>query len=223
MINCVSDSSNLPAFNSNISQSDSVLSVLPLTHGQMSNLSVRSKMLLALLNPLLDCEQLHALKLTKSDANILISLLSQALEDSYHLAQDSTLLTLLRVMIWFTQEYSKPLGKKACSEYENKLNSVTDELKSNLQLLVKEGILLALKPVLKLNGQEELQAAAARVIWNLAHNAEVKSLILNDSDNIGVLQDLHTLPLPKLSMATHCALWILGLQTNGMYRMCNFV
>lgn len=94
------------------------------------------------------------------------------------------------------------------------MNSVAHELKTNLQLLMEEDILLVLKPVLSLKGEEQLQAAATRIIWNFAHDTKVKLLLLNDADIIGVL---YTLPLPELNMATHCALWLLGLQTNGMF------
>lgn len=94
------------------------------------------------------------------------------------------------------------------------MNSVAHELKTNLQLLMEEDILLVLKPVLSLKGEEQLQAAATRIIWNFAHDTK---LLLNDADIIGVLQNIYTLPLPELNMATHCALWLLGLQTNGMF------
>lgn len=209
----------MPGFNTGFNRSDTIVTVLPLTNGQQSNLALHSKMLLALLNPLLDCEQLRALKLTQSEASTLVSLLNQAVEDPYHLAQDSTLLSLLKAVIWFTHEYNRQddIIGKTCSEFESKLGSVAHELKLNLQLLVDEGILSALKPVLKLNGQEELQASAARLFWNLAHNTSVKKQILNDTDIVGALQDIHILPSPKLNVASHCALWLFGSLTDGTY------
>lgn len=218
MINFVSDSdsSNLPAFNSNLSQSDAIVTVLPLTHGEHSNLALHSKILLALFNSLLDCDQLRALRLTRNEASKFVSLLHQAcVEDPYHLAQDYTLLTLLRALIWFTHEYSSQ-DKTLISNYEKKLKSVSDDLKSNPQLLIEAGILSALKPVLKLKGQEDLQATAVRLLWSLAHDASVKKQILKDSDSLETIQDIYTCSSPKLNMVSHCTLCILGLQTKGM-------
>ena len=192
---------------------------MPLTHGHDSKLALHSKMLLALLNPLLDCEQLHALKFVKSEASEFVSLLNQAVEDPCHLAQDFSLLSLLRVGIWITHEYNRKneaLAKESCSKYENKLNSVSHELKSNLKLLVEEGILSVLKSVLKLSSQEQLQATAARFIWSLSHDASVKAQILEDAEIIGALQNFHTLSSLELKLASHCALWLLEILTDGM-------
>ena len=104
-------------------------------------------------------------------------------------------------------------GKKKISEYEIKLNSVTHELKSNLQLLVNEGFVLALNSVLNLKGQEELQATAARLVWNLAHDAHVKKT-LDDTDIVRALQVIHT--SPSFQMASHSALKLLGVLPEGM-------
>lgn len=95
------------------------------------------------------------------------------------------------------------------------MDTVTHELKPNLQLLVDEGVLSALKCVLKLNGQEDLQATAARLLWSLAHDAGVKMEILKDADITGALQSFHSLPSLKLNEASHCALWLLEIQTEG--------
>jgi hypothetical protein len=218
-INLASDLSNLPGFNSGYSQSNIITLVLPLTHGQHSNIALHSKIFLALINPLLNCEQLHALKLsTKSEASMLVSLLNQAVGDPYHLAQDFTLQSVLMAMIWFTHEYSRPErtpSKKKCSEYEMKLNSVSCELKSNLHLLVDEGVLPAIGAVLKLNGQEKLKATAARLLWSLAHEASVKTQILNDAAMVETLQGFRK--FPSLQVASHCALELLGIQTEGMF------
>lgn len=190
---------------------------MPLTHGQSPSLALHSKMLLALMNPLLDCEQLHALKITRSEANELVSLMNEAVEDQCHLAQDTTLLSLLRVTIWITHEYSRKnetLDK--CSEYQNKLNTVSHELKSNNKVLAEEGILSVIKSVLKLSLQEELQETSARLLWSLSHEAIVKTQILNDTEIVGALQDIYTLPSIKLKVASHCALWLLGIPLDGM-------
>ena len=173
-------------------------------------------MLLALLNSLLNCEQLRVLKLTKSEAGTLVSMLNLAVQDPYHLAQGSTLLTVLRAMIWFTHEYrpSKIPDKKEISEHEIKLNYVTHELKSNLQLLVNEGVVLALNSVLNIKGQEELQATAARLVWSLAHDAHVKKTS-DDTDIVRALQDVHT--FPSFQMASHSALKLIGFLPEGMF------
>lgn len=196
------------------------MTVLPLTHGEHSDIAYCSKILLALLNPLLDCEQLRALKLTSKEANTIVSLLSQVAKTSCYIVQDFTLSTILRAMIWFTHEYSrkdKLVDMEKCSEYESKLNSVSCELKSNIALLMEEGVLSALKPVLKLDGQEELQAAATRILWCLAHDSSVQSQILKDIDIVGALQIFHTSSSsPKLYAASHSVLWLLGLLSNGM-------
>jgi len=217
LINSASNPSNLPAFNSNLSQSDAILLVLSLTHGEVANLALHSKMLLALLNPLLDCEQLRALRLTKNEANDCVSLLRRALEDPYHVAEDFSLLTILRAVVWFTHEHyrqDKSLGKEECSNYESNLVSVSQELRCNIELLVGEDMLSVVKAVLKLDGKEELQAMAARLLWCLAHDPAVKEQILSDSEIVEALQDVEKYSLSK---ASYCALWILGLQTDGMY------
>lgn len=219
LINCASDPSNLPAFNSIFSQSDAILSLLPLTHGETPDLALHSKMLLALLNPLLDCEQLRALKLTRDEAGTCVSLLRKAVEHPYHLAEDFSLLTVLRALVWFTHEFSrqdKSSGKKPCSAYESKLVSVLQELRCNIELLVKEDVLSVVKAVLKLSGEEELLATAARLLWCLAHDTAAKAQILSDNEIVQALQEIekhHS--SPKLKLASHCALWLLGLQADG--------
>lgn len=222
LINCASVSSNLPAFNSTLSQSDVIVSVLPLTHGQHSNLALCSKILLALINPLLDCEQLRALKLTSDEADMCVSLLNKAVVDSHHLSQECSLLTFLRATIWFVHEYSrkdKTLNTETCSDYEKKMDTVSHELESNAHLLVEKGLLSILKAVFQLNGKEELQAAAARLTWCLAHNDLIRTQILKNKDIVGALQSGQTHLSPKLSMASFCALWLLGVEANGM-KLC---
>ena len=145
-----------------------------------------------------------------------VSLLSAAVQHPHHLVEDYTLLTFLRALIWFTHEYNrqdKTQKKKKCSDFEDKLTSVSQELKCNIQLLVEEGMLSAFKSVLSLNGEDELQATAARLLWSLSHETTVQTQIqLNHPDIVEVLQDIHThSSLPNLNMASHCALWILGL------------
>ena len=177
-------------------------------------------MLLALLNPLLDCEQLRALKLTKKEASTCVSLLRKAVEDPYHLVEDFSLLTILRSLVWFVHEYhrqDKDLSKKkACSEYESKLVSISQELRSNIELLVEEGVLSAVKVVLKLDGKEEFRAVAAKLLWCLAHNTIVKAQILSDADLVGILKEIEKCSSTELNMASNCLLWLLDLQHHGM-------
>ena len=196
------------------------MSVLPLTHGQDSNLALCCKFLLALLSPLLDCEQLNALKLTRDEAKMCMSLLNEATVDPRHVSQDCSLLTLLRAMIWFVHEYSrksKALDVKNCSEYEKKMGAVSHELESNTHLLVEEGFLSLLKSVLKLRNEEELQATAARLAWCLAHNMSIRTKMLDDAELIQILKDAQNDESPQLSMASFCVLWLLGVQANGMF------
>ena len=176
-------------------------------------------MLLALLNPLLDCEQLLALKLTRDEANTCVSLLRKAIEDPQQMAEDFSLLTILRAIIWFIHEYhrqDKSLKKNACSEYESKLVSVSQELRCNIELLVGEDVFPCVKVLLNLSGKEELQATAARLLWCLAHDAAVKMQILTDNEILGALKDAENQSSPKLKMASHCVLSLLGLQADGM-------
>lgn len=208
----------MPAFNTTFNQSDVIVTVLPLTHGQHSILACCSKMLLALLNPLLDHEQLRALKLTKEGANSFVALLNEAVVNPYHCAQDSSLLTILQGVMWFTHEYNRKgtaLDRKVCSEYQKKLDSASHELECNAHLLVEGGLLTVLKLVLKLDGQQELQSIAMRLIWCLSHDSSVTTKILNDVGIVRTLQDGQLHSSPELSIASHCALWLLGFQGSG--------
>lgn len=221
MINCAANSTNLPAFNSGFSKSDTIVSILPLTHGQQCDSALYSKMLLSLINPLLDCEQLKALKLCRKEANTCVSLLQQAFEDPFHMVQDFTLLTILNSVVWFTQEYSRKDIAPDKSEYESKMESVLQELESNIKLLVEEGVLPILKSVLKLLGQDDLQEAASRILFNLAHDSTVQAQILADIEMNGILQEIHMQCLSKLHKASYGALWLLGLQDDGMFKILN--
>lgn len=217
LINCASDSANLPAFNTTFSQSDVIVSVLPLTHGQQPVLAHCSKMLLALLSPLLDHEQLRALKLIRNEANSFISLLNEAIANPHHLAQDSSLLTILRCIIWFTHEHNRKgtnLDKKVYSEYQKVLDSVSLELEYNTQLLLEEGLLSVLKHVLKLDSQQELQSVAMRLIWCLSHDNSAKTTILKDADIVRAIQCVSS---PELSVTSYCTLYLLGFQSSGKF------
>ena len=218
LINLASTPTNLPAFNSTYSQSDIIVLVLPLTNGQHSNLALCSKLLLALLNPLLDCDQLYALKLIREEAKMLIPRLSEAILDPHHVSQECTLLTLLRAVVWFVHEYhrtDKTLDMKSCSEYEKTMIDVSQELESNACLLVEEGLLPVLKSALKLFNEEEIQVTATRLVWCLTHNKSIRAKILDDTEIVHILKDKQNALSPKLNMASFCSLWHLGVQTNG--------
>lgn len=174
-------------------------------------------MLLALLSPLLDHKQLHALKLTRNEAKSFISLLNEAVVNPYYIAQDLSLLTFLRCMIWFTHEYNRKgtsLDKKVCSDYQKALVSVSLELEYNIQLLVEEGLLSVIEHVLKLDSQQELQSIAMRLIWCLSHNNSTKTTILKDADIIRTLQCVSS---PELSVISHCTLYLLGFHSSGKF------
>lgn len=175
-------------------------------------------MLLALLNPLLDAEKLHALKLTREEAKSCVQFLSDAVSMSSHLADDLSLLTLLRVVIWFCHEYhrqEKKADKHGSSEYEKHLIIVSNELKSNAQILVEEGILLILKSVFSSSLPEDVKSAASRLLWCFAHDTAIKAQIIDDLDFVAALQDINSNPSNELSLSSHCALFLLNSQATG--------
>ena len=190
-----------------------------MTHGQHSNLAILSKMLLALLDPLLDCEQLSALRLTMNEAKHCVSLLSEAVAVPANYFQGSTLLTYLKVMVGFSQEYHRQDGKLLlgdCSEYEKKLVLVSDELKANAELFVKCGVLSVLSEILKLYVEIEVRALAIRLLWCLSHNPTVKIQISENGDILLALQCYNFSQSPNLHMAAHCALFLID-ETPGMF------
>ena len=226
LINCASDPSNLPAFNTCYDRSDAIISVLPLTHGQNSSIALSSKMFLSLLNPLLECEQLGTLKLSRTEATACVSLLNIAFVTPHHMVQGSTLLTLLKVMIRLTHEYHRKCVKtmdekkwkkwKRCSDYEQKLLSVSIELKSNIQLLVEGGILWVLERILNSSLRDEIKVTAIQLLWSLAHSGTAKPLILENLRIIKALEDVSNhVSSPEMIVASHCAIYLLGLQTEG--------
>ena len=191
-----------------------------MTHGQHSNLAVLSKMLLALLNPLLDCEQLCALKLAMNEAKHCVSLLSEAFAVPANHFQGSTLLTYLKVMVGFSQEYHRQDGGlllRDCSEYEKKLVLVSDELKANAETFVKCGVLSVLSEILKLHIEIEVRVLAVRLLWCLSHNPTVKIQMSKNGDILRALQCYNLSQSPKLHMASHCALFLIDHKTPGMF------
>lgn len=177
-------------------------------------------MLLALLNPLLDCDQLHALKLTRNDANTCISLLSDVVLVCDHPVQGHSLLTLLNILIWFSHQYHRQVlntSKRNCSEYEKKLDYVSNELRSNVQLLVEEGVIPVLSHVLKVSIHDEIRTSAARLLWCLAHSQTVKKQMLEYPTIIEAFQGLQANTIIELKLASHCALYLLDLQIKGVY------
>ena len=177
-------------------------------------------MLLALLNPLLDSEKLLALKLTRHEAKTCVQILSDAITAPYHLTQDTciSLLTVLRAMIFFSHEYhrqdKKDAEKHTTIEYEKNLSTVSSELRSNMQLFAEEGILPVLKSLLDSKLDEEVQVATLRLLWCLSHSPTVRTQIMENADIVAALQDKHA--SPELSVPSHCAIWLLGVQTKGM-------
>ena len=189
--------------------------MLPLTHGDVPDLALQSKMLMAFLSPFLDCVQLNALKLTKNEASVFVSLLKKATEGPHHLVDDFSLATLLKALISFTLEYHRqdenPCSK-VCSDFEERLVSTSQQLRSNIELLAGEGLLIALKGVLKLCCEEEVLEAAMILLWCLAHDGAVKSLISSDADIVGALQQ--DFQVHQLQLASHCVLWLLAIKQD---------
>ena len=203
------------------SQSDVILPLLPLTHGENPAIALHSKMLMALLNPLLDCEQIYALKLTQKEGCSCVSLLKKAVEDPCHMAEEISLLTILRALIWFTHEFHRQEkgegNNKVGSEYESKLVSVAQELRSNISLLIGESVLLVVKAVLKMSCSEELQAVGARFLWSLVHDTAAKAQVLADIEIVECLHGFEKHSSLKLKMASQRVLQLLGfIQADGM-------
>ena len=170
---------------------------------------------MAFLSPLLDCVQLNALKLTKNEASMFVSLLKKATGDAHHLVNDFSLATLLTALICFTLEYHRQdrnPRSKVCSDFEKRLVSTSQQLRSNIKLLAGGGLLTALKSVLKLCCEEKVLEAAMILLWCLAHDGAVKSQISSDADIVGALQrDFQT---HKMQLASHCVLWLLDIQQH---------
>ena len=181
-------------------------------------------MLLALLNPLLDSENLLALKLTRHEVKSCLRIVSDAITAPCHLTQDISLLTILRAMIFFSHEYyrqnKKAIEKHTTTEYEKCLLTVSSELKSNVQLFAEEGILPVLKSLLDLKLDEEVKVAVLRLFWCLSHSPTVRMQLIESADAIAAIQDMHTQchPSSELSLPSHCALWLLSVQAKGMLR-----
>ena len=208
----------MPAFNASYSSSPIIISALPFTHGQEFSLALCSKMLVALLNPLLSASQLLALKLNKEEARVLVYLLNQALESPFQIAQGISLLNVLRVMIWVCHQYSSTERSLPddCSEFEKQLCHSSSELQINAELLLEGGLLPVLTKLLT-STDSVIQVIAARLVWCLAHNSNVKPQISNNSDIVSALQHLHDLDSSQeLHLAAHCALWKLGLEDRGI-------
>ena len=200
-----------------------IVLVQPLIYGEYPDIALHSKMLLALLNPLLDSDNLHALKLTNREAKSCILLLKDTITAPYHLAQDVRLLTVLRAVTFFSHEYhrqnkpKKDVKKKnvKISEYEMSLSTVSDELKSNIELFIEEGILPVLNSLLDPKFDKEVQAATMRLLWCLSHSPAVRKQIMENADMIAILRDMQAHPSSELSQPSHCILWLLGVQSTG--------
>lgn len=204
-----------------------IVLVQPLIHGEYPDIALHSKMLLALLNPLLDSDNLHALKLTNREAKSCILLLKDANTAPYHLAQDVHLLTVLRAVTFFSHEYhrqnkskkdDKKKGIKKISEYEMSLSTVSDELKSNIELFIEEGILPVLNSLLDPKFDKEVQAATMRLLWCLSHSPAVRKQMMENADMIAILRDMQAHPSSELSQPSHCILWLLGVQSTGILK-----
>ena len=179
-------------------------------------------MLLALLNPLLDAEKLHALKLTREEAKSCVHFLSDAVLMTSHLASGFSLLTFLRVVIWFCHEYhrqEKKADKHGSSEYEKHLITVSNELKSNAQLLGEEGILSILKSVFNSSLHEDVKSAASRLLWCFAHDTAIRAQIMDDLDIVAALHGINSNPSHELSLSSHCALFLLNSQATGRVKL----
>ena len=218
LVNCASNQSNLPAFNSSFNRSDVISTVLPLTNGRHVVPALHSKMLLALINPLLNAEQLHFLKINATEARNLVSLLKQAMEST---ECGFSLTTMLKVFIWLSHQYQNhnliESDDTHFSNFERQLCHVAIEIfTSNIQLLMKEGLIPVLRKILCETKKCAVQVLASRLIWCLAHNPETKAILLNSEPcMVEILQQHHIdqASVQELHLASHCALWKLGVLT----------
>ena len=213
---CAVDRSNLPVFNSAYGRSDIIVTLMSL-NVENPEIAINGKMLLALLSPLLNCEQIQILAISRAEAKICISRLKRALEDPNHMAEDCSILTILNGLIWLTHEYHNgKIVKKNCSNRESQMIAGMQKLTKNIEFLVEEGLVSVLTTILKLKGKEEVQATAARLVWSLAHVSSVKMQIYNNHEIVAVLNIQKQCNLSsEFKTAVRCVLHILDLQTNG--------
>ena len=208
--------SHLPAFNTKFGSSAIILFLLKVSNLK-SPVSVFSKMLLALLNPLLTAKQLLSLKLTEKAANLLVVMLKLAFDSSLRL-QGLNRPTILKCLISFTHQYSSTERSVTdkCSEFEKHLHDASVELQSNAELLANSGLLPVLAELLRAPDYA-VQILAVKLVWCLAYNPSAKQLILREPGMIESLQCGHSPEsAEELHLAAHCALWKLGLQKEGI-------
>ena len=176
-------------------------------------------MLLTLLEPLLDCDQLRALKLARNEANVCVSLLSEAVKAHTLEVKEATLLTHVRVVVGFSQEYHRQDQKllHESSEYEKKLVLVSNELKANVQLLVESGLLSILKDLLEVIVQDEVRITVVRLLWCLCHDPAIKAQVLGDSDIVGALQKTYVNLSTDMTVVSHDLLSLVDHKTEGSF------
>lgn len=219
LMSCASDSYNLPAYNYAYSRSRIILSLLHFVHGQNSSLALLSKMVLALLSPLLNADQLHALMLTQAESRACVTILVEAAKSPNFTTAGCTLLTTLKILIWFTHQYYKQSSNQidSVSDFVKQLSHASDNLKSNVHLLVECGIMSAIEAILTQVESTSIQLAATRLVWSLAHTVGSDPIKQAFSGIVEGLKSLRETTSPELQQAVRCTLWILGFQSNGKF------
>lgn len=224
-MSCASNPDNLPAYNYAYSRSSIILSLLHFVNGQDASLALLSKMLLALLSPLLNAEQLYALKLTLAESRACVNILVEATKSPNLAAAGCTLLTTLKILIWLTHQYYRQSNNQkdagdGISDFVKQLSHAADSLKGNVHLLVECGIMSAVEEVFTQVRSNRIQLAAARLVWSLSHT--IGSNLIKQKF-FGIVEGLKShseTPLPELQQAVQCTLWILGFQNNGKFWQC---
>lgn len=209
-----------------------------------------SRIVLSFLTPLLNYEQLPALKLDKVETAYFASTLQQAMHSSDQEAEGYSILELLKIITCFTNScYGLPLSFKDCkhrtkshnqaevttetcgmsnkvSRHQCELMKYSKMIEENISLLLEADILSILEQLIQV-ADEESRTAVAIVLWNLLHYTPVKQHILMEHSSI--VSSLHALLKSSQSstqQAVLCALILLGSIEEGgggfcLPKMCN--
>ena len=192
-----------------------------------------SRTLLCFLTPLLNYEQLPALKLDEADAAYFTSTLQQAMLSSDQEAEGFTIHELLKIITSFTKSccglpssfeaHNQTEAKALTSEKSGKVSRHMSEiakhskmLEENISLLIEANILSILEQHLRVTDAET--AETALLLWNLLHHAPVKHIILREHPSI-VSSLCAFLKSPKnvTQQGALCALVLLGSVEQSMY------
>lgn len=229
LLNFGSDATNLPMFDS-----CNIVPVL-LTFARCPHFesALLSRTLLSFLTPLLNYEQLPALKLDEADAMYFTSTLQQAMLSSDQEAEGFTIHELLKIMTSFTKSccglpssfeaHNQVEAKALTSEKSGKVSRHLGEIakhskmmEENISLLIETDILSILEQHLQVADMEI--AETALLLWNLLHHAPVKHIVLRKHPSIvSSLCAFLKSPQNTTQQEALCALILLGSAEQSMY------